>query len=454
MPAKLLSRRYIFIIIAALGILTAVIVVKSRPAMQHQPENRAAAKVTTINVNQHTVRPSIKGFGEVEPDVLLEAKSEISGKIVYVHPQLRMGNILPKDTIVIRIEDNDYQLALKQAEADLAVSKANLKEMKLNLKDTEVDLKLAKDKLAIATKDLSRNEQLLKKGSISQTAMGAQQTVVLQLKQEVQSLTNQLETLPAQLEVQEAKIIISQASVETQQRNLERAVIKLPFNTRITALSVEENQFVGQGASLFSAQTINKVLINAQFPLEQFRILARGFDHNPTLLQDAFRNGDTEELFSRLGLSAKVKLAGDEIALWDAKVERISGNLDPASRTLGVIVSVDKPYSNIQPGVKPPLMQGMYTEVILLGNPKDYFVVPRDALHEKQLFLVDKNNALKRIDVQAEAQGSMLLIESGLSAGNKVITSDLFPAVTGMSLQAVPDATRQQQIVDWLEAHQ
>ena len=454
MSAHILNRRYIFIIIAALGILTAVIIVKSRPAMQHQPENRTAVKATTIDVNQYNVRPSIKGFGEVEPDVLLEAKSEISGKVVYVHPQLRMGNILPKDTIVIRIEDHDYQLALKQAEADLTVSKANLKEMKLNLKDTKVNLKLVKDKLAIAVKDLGRNEQLLKKGSISQTAMGAQQTVVLQLKQEVQSLTSQLETLPAQLEVQEAKIIISQASVETQQRNLERAVIKLPFNTRITALSVEENQFVGQGASLFSAQTINKVLINAQFPLEQFRILAKGFNHNQTLLQDAFNNGDTEELFSRLGLSAKVKLAGDELALWEAKVERISGNLDPASRTLGVIVSVDKPYGDIRPGVKPPLMQGMYTEVILLGNSKEYFVVPRDALHEKQLFLVDENNHLKRIDIKAEAQGNMLLIENGLKAGDKIITSDLFPAVTGMDLQAVPDPVRQQQIVDWLETHQ
>lgn len=453
MPPKLLSRRYIFILIAALGIVTAVIIVKSRPAMQHQPEARMATQVTTIDVNQYKVRPSITGFGEVEPDVLLNAKSEISGKIVYVNPQLRMGNILPKDTVVIRIEDNDYQLALKQAEADLVVSKANLKEMKLNLKDTNVELKLAKDKLAIAVQDLTRNEKLLKKGSISQTAMGAQKTVVLQLKQEVQSLTNKLETLPAQLEVQEAKIIISEASVESQQRNLERAVIKLPFNARINSHAVDENQFVAQGASLFSAQTINKVLINAQFPLERFRILAKGFSHNQILLEEAFKNGDTEELFSRLGLSAKVKLAGDELALWDAKVERISGNLDPASRTLGVIVSVDEPYRNIQPGVKPPLMQGMYTEVILHGNPKNYFVVPRDALHEKQLFLIDETNRLKRINIKAEAQGNMLLIEEGLSVGDKVVTSDLFPAVAGMELQAVPDHVRQQQITDWLEMH-
>ena len=391
---------------------------------------------------------------KLNPDILLDAKSEISGKVVYVHPQLRMGNILPKDTVVIRIDDNDYRLALKQAEADLAVSKANLKEMKLNLKDTQADLKLAKNKLAIATKDLDRNEKLLKKGSISQTAMGAQQTIVLQLKQEVQSLTNQLETLPAQLEVQEAKIVISQASVETQQRNLERAVIKLPFNARVTSLSVEENQFVSQGASLFSAQTINKVLINAQFPLEQFRILAKGFNRNQTMLEDAFKNGNTDELFSRLGLSAKVKLAGDKLTLWDAKVERISGNLDPASRTLGVIVSVDKPYSNIKPGIKPPLMQGMYTEVILQGNPKEYFVVPRDALHEKQLFLVDENSRLKRIDVTAEAQGNMLLLERGLTSGEQVITSDVFPAVAGMKLKAMPDNAKQQQIVEWLEAHQ
>jgi len=453
MPAKLLSRRYIFILIAALGILTAVIIVKSRPTMHHQAESRPATSVTTIEAQQYLVKPSITGFGEVEPDVLLEAKAEVSGKVIYLNPQLRKGNILPEGTVVIRIEDKDYQLALKQAEADLAVSKANLKEMQLSLKDTNINLKLAQEKLDIANKDLKRNEKLLKKGSISQTAMGAQQSVVLQLKQEVQSLAYKLETLPAQLDVQNAKVIISEASVETQKRNLDRTTITLPFNARITDLAIEENQYIAQGASLFSAQTINKILINAQFPLEQFRILARGFNHNEKLLKEAFKNGETEGLFEKLGLSAKVRLAGDSLALWEAKVERISSNLDPASRTLGVIVSVENPYQNIQPGIKPPLLQGMYTEVTLQGNPKNYFVIPRDALHEKQLFLLDKNSRLKRIDIIAEAQGNMLLLEQGLSAGEKVITSDLFPAVAGMALQAVPDEKRKQQVTQWLETH-
>lgn len=453
MSASLLSRRYMFFIIVALGILTAVIIVKSRPSMQHQPEARMVTQVTTIDVAQHIVRPSITGFGDVEPDILLDAKAEVAGKIVYVNPQLRMGNILAKDTVVIKIEDHDYLLALKQAEADLAVSKANLKEMKLNLSDTKANLALAKEKLGIATKDLKRNEQLLKNGSISPTAMGTQQTIVLQLKQEVQSLTNRLETLPSQLDVQEARIIISQAKVETQQRNLERTVIKLPFNARITGLSVEENQFAGQGSLLFSAQTINKIQINAQFQLDQFRVLARGFKDS-TLLEEAFESGDSQALFSRLGLSAKVRLAGDTFVTWDAEVERISGNLDPASRTLGVIVSVNEPYKNIRPGIKPPLMQGMYTEVILFGNPKQYFVAPRDTLHEIQLFLVDQSNLLKRIPIKAEAQGNMLLIENGLNSGDKIITSDLFPAVTGMKLKPIPDKARQQQIVEWLEAQQ
>ncbi|UZE96378.1 efflux RND transporter periplasmic adaptor subunit [Alkalimarinus alittae] len=138
MAATLLSRRYMFIIIVALGVLAAVIIVKSRPSMQHQPEARMITQVTTIDVSQHVVRPSITGFGEVKPDILLDAKAEVAGKIVYVNPQLRTGNILAKDTVVIKIEDHDYLLALKQAEADLAVSKANLKEMKLKRDETQL----------------------------------------------------------------------------------------------------------------------------------------------------------------------------------------------------------------------------------------------------------------------------------------------------------------------------
>ena len=445
-----LSRKFTLPLFAITGIILAVVLVKSQAPMVHQNETKPSTLVNTIEAERFDVPPQISGFGEVTPDILLEGKSEISGKVVYVHPQLKQGAILPKDTIIIRIDENDYQLALKKAEADLVASHANLKELDINLEDTAADLKLVKQRLAISQQELKRNQNLVDKGSISQSKFDAQRSSTLQLRQEVQSLESKLATLPSQREVLKANESIAQSNVKTQERNLERTIIRLPFAARITEEFVEENQFVTQGTLLFKAQNIDRVLVNAQFPLEQFQLIAKGFEAELNIREAIQEGATSESIFSRLGLSATVTIAGNKQAKWQAKVERFLSNLDPASRTLGITVSIDNPYKDIRPGVKPPLLEGMFTEVLLKGQPRSFVVIPRDALHENELYLVGADNKLVRQRVTVETQGAMALIEQGVQVGTKIITSDIFPAVSGMSLDVIADISRVQQINDWL----
>lgn len=446
-------KRFILPAIIAGSVVLAFLITKLQPAMEHQPDVGYITPVKVIDIKRYSIRPAIKGFGVVEPDILLESKAEVSGKIVFVHPQLRDGAIFPKDTVVIRIEEDDFQLSLQQAEADAAFSRAKLREIKVNLENTRVDLDLAKKKLNLAKKDLERTHSLLKKKMISQSSVDAKQTEVLKLEQEVQNLKSRLRTLPEQQASLESTLANTEAALESQRHNLGRTTIRVPFNARISELTVDENQYVSQGGLLFSAQTTDRVLINAQFPLDQFRILASSFSDSEALIREAFRTGFSNRLFSELGLSAKVRLADFESPIWEATVERISSSLDPATRTLGVIVSVDKPYEEIKPGVKPPLMKGMYAEVLLQGKARDVFPVPRDALHENELFISGNENKLERRTVKPlQLQNSMALFAEGLKQGEKVIVSDLFPAIPDMALKPVQDERIQQQIADWAEA--
>ncbi|WP_315982108.1 hypothetical protein [Aliamphritea spongicola] len=70
--------------------------------------------VTTLQVAEYEVRPTVTGYGEVEPDILLDVRAEVAGKVVYVHPQLKQGVLLPAGTLVVQIDDSDYVLALKK----------------------------------------------------------------------------------------------------------------------------------------------------------------------------------------------------------------------------------------------------------------------------------------------------------------------------------------------------
>ena len=444
-------RRY-FPIALLTCLVIAVVLVKLQPKMQHEPSAGLITPVNIIEVKPYKVRPEITGFGTVEPDILLQSKAEISGKITYVHPQLRNGSILMKDTVIMRIEPDDYQLVLQQAQATVASNQAKVREIQLQESNLKAELTIVRKKLKLAKVELSRIDSLVKKQSISKSSRDTQQVNVLQLQQEIQKLNNQLKTLPEQLASAEAALASSKSSVETQQRNLGRTVITLPFNARISELSVDENQYVNKGALLYSAQTTDKILINAQFALQHFRMLAKDFQGQEALLKEAFTSGFSIDTFKQLGLSAKVRLADQGSPFWQATVERISSQLDPDTRTLGVIVSVDNPYAQIIPGTKPPLMQGMYTEVILQGKAKTFYVFPRDALHENEIFIVNKQNQLQRRPVEnAQIQGKMVLLTAGLQAGDKLIVSDVFPAIPGMQVQTTLKTALEESIADWVK---
>jgi hypothetical protein len=45
----------------------------------------------------------------------------------------------------------------------------------------------------------------------------------------------------------------------------------------------------------------------------------------------------------------------------------------------------------------------------------------------------------------------MALFEEGLSVGEKIVVSDLFPAIPGMSLNLTEDKRTEQAISDWLK---
>ena len=64
-------------------------------------------------------------------------------------------------------------------------------------------------------------------------------------------------------------------------------------------------------------------------------------------------------------------------------------------------------------------------------------------------------NKLERIELsEIQTQGKLALVKNSLHSGDKIITSDLFPAVPGMDLTPMDDQVSQQQMAQWLKASQ
>lgn len=433
---KYLKKPYILFIVIGLGVLIAIMLVKSRSPLQHAGTKMPSKVVEIINAKRLPFSAKVTAFGTVEPTVTLKTLAEVSGKISYMHPDLNQGNSIAAGTVVLRIDPEDYEVTLKQTQADLSANKSSLKQLQVEQQTTRRSLVLAKKNLKVGEKELDRIRSVWKRKLIARSTLDAEAQKVIQLRQQVSELQGQLNSYNSRKASVQAQITRAKEQVKGQKTTLGRTEISLPFSARIGAVSIEKNQFVNVGTTLFEALDIKSVEINAQLPILHMRSLVShlegaNFDR-PTM-------GITGEMLARLNLSARVKLVGDmPDAWWDAKVLRFSESIDPTRRTLGIVVGIDHPYEKVIPGRRPPLLKGMFTAVELHAPQQKVIVIPRKDIHHGRVYIVDSNNHLqiKVIDIQQQ-QGDLVVVRSGLQEGDQIIINDLVPVIEGMLLTPV-----------------
>jgi RND family efflux transporter MFP subunit len=246
----------------------------------------------------------------------------------------------------------------------------------------------------------------------------------------------------------------------TARRNLTQTRMLMPFTGRIAEVNAELNQYVREGEVLAVVDGMQRAEVEVQIPIERMSNLVRS-DREVDLLTMS-----GEALTPSLGLQALVRLKEGALqADWQARFARISDTLDPKTRTIGVIVEVDDPYAKVQPGIRPPLFKGLFVQVDLYGRSRpESLVIPRLALSEgvmedcparqigcagrTRLYLVDEASRLEIRDVKVGLiQDEYLVIEEGLAAGERVVVSDLLPAIQGMRLQPVEDEVAKARLI-------
>ena len=191
---------------------------------------------------------------------------------------------------------------------------------------------------------------------------------------------------------------------------------------------------------LASVDGVETAEIEAQVSVARFQNMAEAVagDDMPV----GVSSGTLKSLVERMGFEVAVQLkTGDHVTEWPARFARISDTIDPKTRTVGVIAVVDEPYAQAIPGKRPPLAKGLFVEVLLSARAlQDQMVVPRSTLREGRLHVVGKENRLDVREVRAGLfQGDVVTITKGLAFGEKVVVSDLSPAVPGMLLAPTVD---------------
>lgn len=427
-----------------IGIAVLYFMVSGRQTPERNPPTEIARAVRVIHVEPTRLVPRVTGFGSVYPGTVWSAIAQVSGEVVYVHPQLDNGAILSAGTEILRISSANFTLAIAQAQANMRAAEAKLAEFDVTETNTSALLDIEQRGLELRVAELARKQSLFERGTIAQSALELEQRETLAQRKKVQDLENTLRLLPTQRAVQQEQIAIYQTQLSSAELDLARTHIELPFDARIADVNVETAQFAQTGSILVVADSLDIAEIEAQIPISQFRAMIN--TNAPTDARSGITTESISFIIEKFGFEATVRLhVGEETVEWPARFARISDTIDPKTRTIGAIVAVDGAYASASPGHRPPLTKGMFVEIELRTRAiEDAITIPRAAFHNGNLYLVGDENRLEiRRVTSGLVQGNLVLVTDGLEIGDQVIVSDLIPAVENMLLTPVLDEDTQ-----------
>ena len=415
------------------GVLLVVLLIFLRERPAHSEWNTLPMPLTVIEVQTMPFVLTARGFGITRPVQTWQAVANVAGRVVQRHPELNSGTLLPAGTLLLALDPARYQLAIAETEAELASLAAEQAQLEAETQNTRHLLQLERERLKLSEGELSRIERLLKTGSVSQSHLDEQRLATLAQRQLVQSLDNQLSLLPSKQQYLDAQIQRANTRLEQGRQDLADTRFIAPYDLRIRAVEVEEHQYAGIGQPLFLADGIEQAEVEAQVPLTMLRRLMKAVS------RPVDSQGSALDITERLDFSvirSEVELTGFPAVRWPASVTRVASGLDPGTRSGRVVVTVDQPYNLARLPERPALQRDMHVQVnFAADSPEPLLAVPSSAVHQGEIFLLGEGDLLQRRPVTvAFEQNGLAVIESGLVAGELLITDDPMPAIAGMKV--------------------
>jgi multidrug efflux pump subunit AcrA (membrane-fusion protein) len=419
----------------ALGIAAAVWMIASAPGPAQVEGGAPALPVRVMTVAAEDLRPTATAWGNLRAADAWIAVAEVQGEVIWRHPDLEPGRLIPEGTEVLRIDPADYELALAQAEADLAALAAEGAQLTAEATNTGRILDLERERLALAEADLTRTRALTEQGTVPQSRADEAERATLLARRTVAELENAIALIPSREARITAQTARTQAAIDRARRSLDRTVLSTPFALRVTEVNAERFQTIAPGQVVIRGDGIAAAEVVAHLPIDSFRRLI-GDAIKDMNLADMMRDGPLTRI------DVTLSPLPDPTQVWPARISRIEGALDARARTVPVVVTVDDPYEGADPPRRLPLVPNMQVQLSFAGAPlTDVLAIPEAALHGGMVRIAGADDRLELRPVTAGfAQDGSVVITEGLAPGDRVVIDDIAPAIPGMALTPVEAA--------------
>ncbi|MGN6511248.1 MAG: HlyD family secretion protein [Chitinophaga sp.] len=216
--------------------------------------------------------------------------SRVAGYVKNLYVQ-DYGNVKKGDSLLV-IDDEEYRIALQQAEADyqqaladLATAKANQVNASASIRVAEANAQVALVKKEKAQSDLHRDQSLFNDQAITNRQLDDTKATSLTNDRQYQAAQDNITLARSSVQVAAEKVAQAEALVDSRKAAVEQMKLKLGYTAisanitgRIGKKNIEPGQFVQAGQSLFTIVDENGFYIVANFKETQLANIHVGQD--------------------------------------------------------------------------------------------------------------------------------------------------------------------------------
>jgi hypothetical protein len=409
------------------GVVLAVYLVATGPqAKQKRPEARARL----IDVEQVAFgrqRTVVHAMGTVCPARSVELHPRVGGEVIEVASEFLPGGRFRKDERLLRIDPEDYALAVEQRElalkqAQLAAEQCALaiEQKQSTVARTEGELKLEIGQQAIARRDFELFGETVSDGEKELVLRQPQMQTVQAAAQAARAALKEAEAVrkAAETAAEEAGSALRRAKLD-----IERTVIQAPFNAVVRTRGVDLGATVTTATPLATLVGTDEYWAEVAVPQDQLKWVR--------IPQAKGEPGSAVRVYNEAAWGADRFRAG--------RVLRLAGDLEEQGRMARLLVSIDDPLAQAEANRgQPVLLIGSYVRVEIDGlEIESAASVSRSLLRDGDRIWVmgpDDRLQIRPVTIAFRSRDDVL-VTGGLEPSDRLVVTDLAAPVEGMPLR-------------------
>lgn len=241
-----------------LGTLAVIKWDRSKPAAVSTPEETTSKSPQALEPSisrGNTASPKVNDVNPAREELAKEYSlvADLSGRIDFLHPNLKTGEIIRKETVIARIDPGNLISSLQRVEEELRIRRVELARLEAEESVSKELYEMKRNQLALAQTQYSQRRDNLDKQQITEELLKVEERQLLVMQQEVEHLQRNLDHLANRKQLMASRISGIEWEQEKLNANLDRAEISLPFDVRIEAVNVKHDDFVSIGSVLIEA---------------------------------------------------------------------------------------------------------------------------------------------------------------------------------------------------------